>query len=136
MINRNYQADVPRVGDLRATLVEIIAVLRTMALKRPDTERLRNMSAMLDAYYSSLKGQTESNATPIKPQRLVQSVADLLGAKDIIVSDTGHMLCWTAQMLRLKGKGRVYLPCGGTLGASFGEAIGAAFGAGKGQRAT
>ena len=62
MINRNYQADVPLVGDLRATLVEIIAVLRTMALKRPDTERLRNISTMLDAYYSSLKGQTESNA--------------------------------------------------------------------------
>jgi thiamine pyrophosphate-dependent acetolactate synthase large subunit-like protein len=50
------------------------------------------------------------------------------------VSDTGHMLCWTAQMLRLKGTGRVSLPCGGTLGSSFGEAIGAAFGAGKDQR--
>src|SRR5580704_1232155 len=89
---------------------------------------------MLDGYYSSLKGQTESNSTPIKPQRLVQSVSNLLRAKDIIVSDTGHMLCWTAQMLRLKGTGRVYIPCGGTLGSSFGEAIGVAFGAGKGQR--
>jgi acetolactate synthase-1/2/3 large subunit len=134
VINRNYQADIPLVGDLRATLTEIIAALRTMALKRPDTERLRNMSAMLEAYYSSLKSQTESRSTPIKPQRLVQAVADLLGPKDIVVSDTGHMLCWTAQMMRLKGTGRVYIPCGGTLGSSFGEAIGAAFGAGKGQR--
>ena len=134
VINRNYHADVPLVGDLRATLVEIIAVLHAMALKRPDTERLRSISTMLDEYYSSQKDQTESNSMPIKPQRLVRSVSDLLRAKDIVVSDTGHMLCWTAQMLRLKGTGRVCLPCGGTLGSSFGEAIGAAFGAGKDQR--
>jgi len=51
-----------------------------------------------------------------------------------VVSDTGYMLCWTTRMLKLRGTGLTYVPCGGTLGSSFALAMGVSFAAKKDQR--
>lgn len=133
-IGRNYRPDVPLVGDAKLTLRDLLTTLKTMIAKpRPKGERLKNLAKVIKEYESSVK-QLDSDAVPIKPQRLMKEVSKFLGPRDIVVSDTGNMLCWTTRFVKLKSTGMVFLPVGGTLGSSFALAIGASFGAAKDQR--
>lgn len=133
-IGRNYRPDVALVGDAKVTLQELLAILKAMIAKpKPKGQRLEELAKAIKEYESSVS-QLDSDAVPIKPQRLMKEVSKFLGPRDIVVSDTGNMLCWTSRFVKLKATGMAYLPVGGTLGSSFALAIGASFGAAKDQR--
>jgi acetolactate synthase-1/2/3 large subunit len=135
VIGRNYKADVALVGDAKLTLRDLIAALKTMmARPKPEQQRLQDIARSVKEYEKIVTPMMDSDAVPIKPQRIMKEVSKLLRPKDVVVSDTGYMLCWTTRMLRLKGTGLTFLPCGGTLGSSFGLALGASFAAAKDQR--
>lgn len=134
-IGRNYKADVPLVGDAKVTLQELISLVKEMVKKpKKDKARLEAIAKALKEYEDTVKHMVNSDSIPIKPQRLMKEVSKVLKPKDIVVSDTGHMICWTTRFLKLKGTGLTYISCGGTLGSSFAMAIGASFGAEKDQR--
>ena len=134
-LGRNYKPDVPLLGDVKVTLQELLDVLKTMAVKpKAKGQRLQEIAKAKKEYESIIGPMMDSDAVPIKPQRLMKEVSKILRPNDIVVSDTGQMMQWTCRMLRLKGTGITYLPCGGTLGSSFGLALGASFGAAKDQR--
>jgi acetolactate synthase-1/2/3 large subunit len=134
-IGRNYKPDVPLLGDAKKTLQELLSVLKTMIAKpTPKGQRLQELAKSKKEYESLVGPMMESNAIPIKPQRLMKEISKFLRARDILVCDTAQAMCWTGTFVKLKGTGVTYLPCGGTLGSSLGLAIGASFGAGKDQR--
>lgn len=134
-IGRNYKADVPLVGDAKVTLQELLDVLKTMIAKpEPKGQRLQAIAKAIKEYERITRPLMNSDAIPIKPQRLMKEISKVLKAKDIIVSDTGQMCCWTTRFIKLKSTGLTFLPVGGTLGASFALAMGASFGAKEGQR--
>lgn len=133
-IGRNYKPDIALVGDAKATLQDLLAILKTMIAKpKPKGQRLKELAKAVKEYENSVT-QLDSDAVPIKPQRLMKEVSKFLGPRDIVVSDTGNMLSWTSRFVKLKSTGMVYLPVGGTLGSSFALAIGASFGAEEDQR--
>ena len=135
VIGRNYKADVALVGDARLTLRDLIAAMRSMAATHKRNEqRLRNIAAAINQYESVIAPMMNSDAIPIKPQRIMNEVSKVLRPGDIVVSDTGFMLCWTTRLLKLKGFGLNYIPSGGTLGSSFPLAMGVSFAASKEQR--
>jgi acetolactate synthase-1/2/3 large subunit len=135
VIGRNYRADVPLVGDAKSTLQDLLTVLRTMIVKsEPKEKRLQDISKVIREYEKAIAPMMNSDAVPIKPQRIMKEVSKALGPRDIVVSDTGYMLCWTTRMLKLRGTGLTYVPCGGTLGSSFALAMGVSFAAKKDQR--
>lgn len=135
VIGRSYKTEVALVGDAKRTLQVLINELRKYSIRHPDKSRfLSLLASKIKAYEQVNKEKYDSDAVPIKPQRLMKEVGKVLKEKDIVVSDTGFMICWTARFLRLKGVGLNYLPCGGTMGASLAESIGAAFAAKEGQR--
>jgi acetolactate synthase-1/2/3 large subunit len=138
-IGRNYRPDVALMGDAKVTLRDLLANLRTMvANPKPKAERIEELTRKIKAYETSVTregtDQLDSDAVPIMPQRVVNEVSKFIGPRDIVVTDTGNMLSHTSLFLKLKGTGKVYLPCGGTLGSSLAMAIGASFGAAKDQR--
>jgi len=134
-IGRNYKADVALVGDAKVTLQDLLAALKTMIVKFTSKEqRLQEIARAIREYESIVKPMMDSDAIPVKPQRMIKEISKVLGPRDIVCSDTGQMICWTTCLLKLKGVGMTYIPCGGTLGSSFAMAIGASFGAEKGQR--
>jgi acetolactate synthase-1/2/3 large subunit len=133
-IGRNYKPDVALVGDAKATLQELLAALKTLIVKpRAKGEQLEELFKRVKEYESSVT-QLNSDAVPIKPQRLIKEISKFLRPGDIVVSDTGNMLSWTIRFLKLKETGNVFLPAGGTLGSSFALAIGASFAVKKDQR--
>jgi len=134
-IGRNYKADVALVGDAALTLRDLIAFLKSMtALPKPNEQRLREIAIAIKRYESIVVPMMNSDAIPIKPQRIMNEVSKVLRPGDVVVSDTGFMICWTTRLLKLKGSGLSYLPSGGTLGSSFPLAIGASFAVSKEQR--
>jgi acetolactate synthase-1/2/3 large subunit len=133
-IGRNYKPDVALIGDAKATLQELLAALKTLIVKpRAKGEQLEELFKRVKEYESSVT-QLNSDAVPIKPQRLIKEISKFLRPGDIVVSDTGNMLSWTIRFLKLKETGNVFLPAGGTLGSSFALAIGASFAVKKDQR--
>jgi acetolactate synthase-1/2/3 large subunit len=134
VIGRNYKTEVALVGDAKLTLQDLLSAFKTKVTKYASKPRLQVIAKAIEKYESIIKPMMDSDAIPIKPQRIMKEVSKILKASDIVVSDTGHMLCWTSKLLKQKAIGLSYIPCGGTLGSSFAMAIGASFGAMKDQR--
>jgi acetolactate synthase-1/2/3 large subunit len=133
-IGRNYQADVPLVGDAKMTLQELVATLETKITQSPPKrQRLQAIAKAITAYENAEEA-LNSDAIPVKPQRLMKEISKVLTARDIYVSDTGRNLGWALRFLKLKGVGVTFLPVGGTLGSSLALALGASFGVEEDQR--
>lgn len=134
-IGRNYRADVPLVGDAKLTLRDLISALKPL-VSNPATkrQRLQRIAKAMREYEDMTELMTKSDAMPIKPQRIMREISKVLGPRDIVVSDTANQIAWTVRFLKMKGSGMTYIPCGGTLGASFAMSMGVAFAAEKDQR--
>ena len=93
-IGRNYKADVALVGDARLTLRDLIADLKMLVAKpNQNSQRIRGIAKAIKDNESTVMPMMNSDARPIKPQRIMKEVTEVLTNKDIVVSDTGHMLC-------------------------------------------
>ncbi len=133
-IGRVYKTDVPLVGDAKATLQGLLKAVRSVDAKANGKKRLHVISDAVEAYESTIQPMMGSDAVPIKPQRIVKEISEILRPTDIVVSDTGQTICWTTRLLKIRNAGRTYLSSGGTLGSSFPLAIGASFAAEEHQR--
>lgn len=133
-IGRNYKTNVALVGDAKLTLQDMLTAIKASAAKRAKKGRIEELAKAVQDWQAKVKPMMESDNTPIKPQSLIHEISKALRPRDIVFSDTGHMLCWTLRFLRLKSTGLTYIPCQGTLGSSFAMAMGGAFGAEKDQR--
>jgi acetolactate synthase-1/2/3 large subunit len=133
-IGRNYKADVALLGDAKLVLQDIISVIKLGTIPQQNRGRLKKIEKKVADYDATVKPYMDSASCPIKPQRIIREIMKVLGPRDIVVSDTGQALCWSARLLKLKGTGITFVPSGGTLGSSLPTAIGVALGAEKDQR--
>jgi thiamine pyrophosphate-dependent acetolactate synthase large subunit-like protein len=89
-IGRNYKADVALVGDTRLTLRDLIADLKMLVAKpNQNSQRIRGIAKAIKDNESTVMPMMNSDARPIKPQRIMKEVTEVLTNKDIVVSDTG-----------------------------------------------
>jgi len=123
-IGRIYKANVPLVGDAKSTLQELLKVIKS-TLKGALRERSRLRFDAIKTYENKMRSMMESDAIPVKPQRIMKELSAFLKPTDIVVSDTGQSICWTTRFLKLSNATRTYLASGGTLGSSLPLAIGA-----------
>jgi len=135
VIGRKYKVDVALIGDAKVVLQDLLKTLRIM-IKKPTVKgtRLQEIAQEIGRYENIVRPMMDSEDIPIKPQRMIKEIAKILKLEDIVVSDTGQMLCWTTRLMKIKKAGMTYVPCGGTLGSSFALAMGISFGARGGQR--
>ena len=121
-IGRNYAISAGLQGDVRATLRQMLASAEA-APPRQDwldwaAERIRAWWNEVDVHYNS-------DAEPIRPERLCKALSEQLPADAILVSDTGHSGVWTGAMLDLRHPGQSYIRCSGSLGWGLPAAMGA-----------
>jgi len=74
---------------------------------------------------SEVAPQAESNAVPIRPERLCHELSRQLPADTLVVSETGHAGMWTGAMLDLNRPGQSYIRAAGSLGWGLPAALGA-----------
>ena len=65
-----------------------------------------------------------SDAIPIRPERICKEISEVLPPGGVVVSDTGHSGMWTGQMIELNQPGQQYIRCAGSLGWAFPASLG------------
>jgi len=121
-LGRNYSTRVALLGDAKATLRRLLAVLEPLG---PRTEWVNRAQQLVSEWRAEVAPLVNSDASPIRPERLCKEITDYLPDNALLVSDTGHSGIWTGTMVDLNQPGQSYIRCAGSLGWGFPAAIGA-----------
>jgi acetolactate synthase-1/2/3 large subunit len=121
-LGRNYPLEVALLGDARVTLQKLIA---SAPPARPRREWIRRAEDLVREYRDEADPLRNSDAVPIRPERICKEISEWLPEGGVVLSDTGHSGMWTGQMLRLTRPGQQFLRCAGSLGWAFPATLGA-----------
>jgi acetolactate synthase I/II/III large subunit len=121
-IGRSYAGTIGVVGDAKVALNNLIGALDSASADEAWLQRVR---ALVGAWNDEIEPLRQSDAIPIRPERLCKELSDALPEDVVVVSDTGYASIWTATMLRLTQPGQTYLRAAGSLGWAFPAALGA-----------
>ena len=119
-LGRNYPNVVSLHGDARVTLQKMIEASER---QQPREQWLKEVRGYVRDFWAESDPLRNSDAVPIRPERICKELEDWLPADATIVADTFHAAIWTAQMTRLKA-GQSYIRCAGSLGWGFPASIG------------
>lgn len=120
-LGRNYPNIVSLHGDAKITLQKLIAAVDAQPRRAEWLEQVRGYVA---DYWAECEPLRNSDAVPIRPERIGKELEEWLPADATLVTDTFHATLWTAQMTRLKA-GQNYVRCAGSLGWAFPATLGA-----------
>jgi acetolactate synthase I/II/III large subunit len=121
-IGRSYPGAIGVVGDAKVALAQLAAALGSLRVAETWLGRARELVA---AWRTEIEPLRQSDALPIRPERLCKELSDALPADAVLVADTGYASIWTATMVELSSPGQSYLRAAGSLGWGFPAALGA-----------
>ncbi len=109
MLANNYDNHQSVAGDARLVLEDLYALLRQRDDQRPESEWVQELNRFRDAFWSSSLTQLESEAVPIKPQRVIHAVNRRLPESAVVIADAGTPTPYITQFLRLRGGGSRFI---------------------------
>jgi len=127
MLANNYKNDFSIAGDVSLVLKDLYKELQNMDCHCVGSDWAKHINSIREAFWEDSDEQLNSNAIPIKPQRVISSVNKYLSSPSIVVSDAGTPTPYITRFLRLKGKGsRFIIPRAfGGLGYAIPAVVGA-----------
>ena len=127
-LGRTYPLRATVLGDAKAVLAKMLehADAKTAAKRGPWLEQTRSICAEWRAKYRPL---LESDAVPVRPERMCAELTRHVPDNGIVVVDTGHAGMWMGGMYDLREPGQSYLRSAGHLGWAFPAGLGAKCGA-------
>jgi len=120
-LGRNYPNVVSLLGDAKVTLRRLIDALKPM---EPRTGWVRWVQQLVSEWRNEVAPLRDSNAVPMRPERICKEITEFLPSNAVVVSDTGHSGIWTGAMIDLKKPGQRYIRCAGSLGWAFPASLG------------
>lgn len=121
-LGRSYPAQAALQGDAKVSIRKLIDAMEPLG---PRTEWGNRTRQLVNDWRDEVASHVNSDAAPMRPERLCKELSDFLPADSILVSDTGHAGIWTSTMLDLNQPDQSYIRCAGSLGWSFPAAMGA-----------
>ena len=123
-LGRNYPLQAGVNGDVRATLTKMLAAAdKAGAGKRAGW--VKQAQGMRAEWYAKYKPALESDAVPIRPERLVAELGRHMPDDAIVNVDTGHAGMWMGGMYDLTSPKQSYIRSAGHLGWAFPAGLGA-----------
>ena len=123
-LGRNYLLEVAIQGDAKAILERMNALASALTI-RERTDWLENVHELRRDWYHKYKSLMESDANPIRPERLCKEISDNAPDNAVIVVDTGHAGMWMGGMFDLQHPNQNYIRSAGHLGWAFPASLGA-----------
>ncbi|MEK7877138.1 MAG: thiamine pyrophosphate-dependent enzyme, partial [Pseudomonadota bacterium] len=120
-LGRNYPNVVSLHGDAKVTLQKMIEAVNAQPRR---AEWLEQCRGYVGDFWAESDPLRNSDAVPIRPERIARELGEWLPSNATLVCDTFHAAIWTAQMSRLKA-GQNYVRCAGSLGWAFPATLGA-----------
>jgi acetolactate synthase-1/2/3 large subunit len=121
-LGRNYPNAVSLHGDAKLTLGQLVEAAGKEPARR--AEWLEQVRGSVAEYWAECEPLRNSEAMPLRPERICKELEQWLPPQAVLVADTFHAALWTAQMLRLTKSGQRYIRCAGSLGWAFPATIG------------
>ena len=127
VIGANYKAEIGLVGDARLTLAALNGELERAARSAWGADAVERARREKFAGFLAL---AQSDATPIRPERIVLDLEAVLPTGAIVVADPGTPCPYLSAYYRQRGAGRRFISnrAHGALGYSLPAAIGASYG--------
>src|SRR5262249_38856640 len=123
-LGRHYPNRVSLLSDAKLGLRELIdsSDSGTAASGRGWIEKVQTLTR---EWRAEVAAQMESEAVPVRPERICRELTRFLPADTLFVSETGHSGMWTGAMLDLNRPGQSYIRAAGSLGWGLPAALGA-----------
>jgi len=121
-IGRNYAAPLGLCGDPKATLQAMLAQADEGPAR---TDWLSRAEQVVAQWRAEQAPRRQSDAHPMRPERLCWELSAWLPPDAVLVSDTGHAGIWTGTMVDLQYPTQRYLRAAGSLGWALPAALGA-----------
>jgi acetolactate synthase-1/2/3 large subunit len=123
-LGRNYPLQAAVLGDAKATLARMAesADARTAARREPWRKETR---ALCEAWSGKYRSLLQSDAVPIRPERICSELTQHVPDDAIVVVDTGHAGMWMGGMYDLRSPRQSYIRSAGHLGWAFPAGLGA-----------
>src|SRR5678816_914688 len=109
------------MGDAKVTLRKFI---EAPAPAKPREEWLNRVRGYISEWRSEVAAQRNSDAVPMRPERICKEITEFLPDDAVVVSDTGHSGIWTGTMIELNKSGQRFIRCAGSLGWAFPASLG------------
>jgi acetolactate synthase-1/2/3 large subunit len=126
-IGRNYPVDIGAVADLREALAALNRVARAVVpdgVRRPAVARA--IEAAREAFVQSNRKHAESDAYPMRPERILADVRAALPRDALITTDVGWNKNGVGQQFAILEPGTIFTPGGyATMGFGAPAALGA-----------
>lgn len=123
-LGRHYPNTVPLVADARLGLTALIAELSDVDPSR-NSDWVARASELGSRWRDRLSEHMDSEAVPMRPERLTNELSRLLPDNALVVADTGHAGMWTGGYLDLARPGQGFIRAAGSLGWGLPAGIGA-----------
>jgi acetolactate synthase-1/2/3 large subunit len=120
-LGRNYPNTVSLVGDAKVTLRRLLEVIQPAA---PRAAWMQRVQELVSGWRAEIAPLRNSDAIPMRPERICKEVTECLPPDAVLVSDTGHSGIWTGTMVDLQHPGQRYIRCAGSLGWAFPASLG------------
>ncbi len=121
-IGRNYEA-VRLVGDARLALEDLIAGLKSLGVSLPHSRRREveeTIARGRRAHAEEARSVTESDQSPIRPERVMSELDRLLVDQAIVVADASYSTIWVGNYLSARCSGQRFLTPRGLAGLGWG----------------
>ena len=121
-IGKNVEVDLPIVGDARNVLSSLNKVLKGYT----PSDEVNKWADMIKAKKQELLPRVTYDDVPLKPQRVIEEIAEVLTPESILTTDVGQNQMWAAHFFNTQ-KPRKFISSGGlgTMGFGLPSAIGA-----------
>ncbi len=121
-IGKNVDVDLPIVGDARNILSSLNKVLKDYN----PSDDVNKWADMIKAKKIELLPRVSYDDVPLKPQRVIKEISEVLTPESILTTDVGQNQMWAAHFFDTQ-KPRKFISSGGlgTMGFGFPSAIGA-----------
>ena len=123
-LGRNYPLQAAVNGDAKVTLARMLAEAdrASAARRKPWVEQAQ---AICREWVEKCKPLLESDAVPIRPERICHELSLHVPDDAIVVVDTGHAGMWMGGMYDLRTPRQSYIRSAGHLGWAFSAGLGA-----------
>jgi len=122
-LGRHYPNAVSLLGDAKVTLSRLSAAAAGSRVDRSGW--VQRVQTLVREWRKEVAAEVESDAVPMRPERLCRELGSVLPPDCIVVADTGHAGFWTGTHLDLTQPGQSYIRAAGSLGWGFPASLGA-----------
>ena len=129
LLGNNFPNTLSVAGDARLVLDDLMALLKRSGPARASSPWVDELNRLRRRFWEEAQAALNSDATPIRPERVMTALNRHLRPPSIVISDAGTPTPYITRFLKLAGKGsRFIIPRAyGGLGYAIPAVVGAFF---------